>query len=195
MTDDKVRCFGADDPLYRKYHDEEWGRPLPDTPDETAMFERLCLEGFQAGLSWITVLRKREAFRAAFAGFDPERVAAFTEDDVERLMTDTGIVRNRAKIAAAIGNAKALLALHDDGARLTDLIAGYAPPARPQPPLTFADVPAQTDGSAALSKDLKKRGFRFVGPTTLYALMQAVGMVDDHIAGCWLAAARRGVTA
>lgn len=192
MNDSLVRCFGADDPLYCAYHDEEWGRPVADTPDERAMFERLCLEGFQAGLSWLTVLRKREAFRDAFAGFDPAAVAAFDEEDVERLMADAGIIRNRAKINAAIGNAQALLALHEAGIRLTDLIAEQAPPARPRPPLTFQDVPSQTDGSVALSRDLKKRGFRFVGPTTLYALMQAVGMVDDHIQGCWLAATPPG---
>ncbi len=189
MTDDKVRCFGADDPLYRRYHDEEWGRHVPDSPDERAMFERLCLEGFQAGLSWLTVLRKREAFRGAFDGFDPARVAAFDEADVERLMADPGIIRNRAKINATIGNARALLKLHDEGLRLTDLIAEHAPPARTRPPLTFDDVPSQTEGSVALSKALKKHGFRFVGPTTMYATMQAVGMVDDHIAGCWLSAA------
>lgn len=186
MNDDKVRCFGGDDPLHLRYHDEEWGHPLPDTPDERAMFERLCLEGFEAGLSWLTILRKREAFRDAFAGFDPAKVAAFDEEDVERLMSNPAIIRNRAKINAAIGNARALLALHDEGLRLTDLIAGYAPPARLRRPQSFDEVPSQTDGSVALSRDLKKRGFRFVGPTTLYALMQAVGMVDDHIASCWL---------
>ncbi|MHA6511001.1 DNA-3-methyladenine glycosylase I [Tessaracoccus sp. Z1128] len=184
---DKVRCFGANDELYRAYHDDEWGRRVPDSPDERALFERLCLEGFQAGLSWLTILRKRAAFRAAFAGFEPAVVAEFDEDDVERLMADAGIVRNRAKITAVIDNAQALLALHDDGRRLADLIAEHAPEAREHPPLTFADVPSQTPGTVALSKLLKGQGFRFVGPTTLYALMQAVGLADDHIQGCWLA--------
>ena len=184
---DKVRCFGAADELYRAYHDDEWGRPVEDTPDERALFERVSLEGFQAGLSWITILRKREAFRAAFADFTPAVVAGFGDEDVERLMADAGIVRNRAKIHAAIGNARALLDLHDEGLRLHQLISAHAPKPRERPPLSFADVPAQTPGTVALSKELKKLGFRFVGPTTLYALMQAVGMVDDHIQGCWLA--------
>ena len=183
----KVRCFGAGYPLYEAYHDEEWGRPVADSPDERELFERVCLEGFQAGLSWITVLRKRDAFRAAFAGFDPAVVAEFGDDDVTRLMADAGIVRNRLKIEAAITNARALLALHDEGERLADLVALHTPEARERPPLSFADVPAQTAESLALSKAMKKRGFRFVGPTTMYALLQAVGAVDDHIQGCWLA--------
>jgi DNA-3-methyladenine glycosylase I len=184
----KVRCFGAGDPLYEAYHDEEWGRPVADSPDERELFERVCLEGFQAGLSWITVLRKRDAFRAAFAGFDPAAIAEFGEDDVARLMDDAGIVRNRLKIEAAITNAQALLALHDAGERLADLVVAHTPVARERPPLSFADVPAQTPESQALSKAMQKRGFRFVGPTTMYALLQAVGAVDDHIQGCWLAA-------
>jgi DNA-3-methyladenine glycosylase I len=183
----KVRCFGAGDPLYEAYHDEEWGRPVADSPDERELFERVCLEGFQAGLSWITVLRKRDAFRAAFAGFDPAVVAEFGDDDVTRLMADAGIVRNRLKIEATVTNARALLALHDEGERLADLVALHTPEARERPPLSFADVPAQTAESLALSKAMKKRGFRFVGPTTMYALLQAVGAVDDHIQGCWLA--------
>jgi len=185
--DDKIRCFGSGDPLYAAYHDEEWGRPVPDTPDERAMYERLVLEGFQAGLSWLTILRKRDAFREAFHGFNPAAVAEFDDEDVERLMSNTGIVRNRAKITAAIGNARALLAMHDEGFRLTDLIRGHAPAPRPRPPLSFADLPAKTDGSMAASATLKQHGFRFVGPTIIYALMEAVGMVDDHIQGCWLA--------
>ena len=172
------------DSLYVDYHDTEWGVPVRD---ETALFERLILEGAQAGLSWLTILRKREAFRAAFADFSPAVVAGFGDEDVERLMADAGIVRNRAKIHAAIGNARALLDLHDEGLRLHQLISAHAPEPRERPPLSFADVPAQTPGTVALSKELKKLGFRFVGPTTLYALMQAVGMVDDHIQGCWLA--------
>lgn len=160
---------------------------MRDSPDERELFERVCLEGFQAGLSWITVLRKRDAFRAAFAGFDPAVVAEFGDDDVTRLMADAGIVRNRLKIEATVTNARALLALHDEGERLADLVALHTPEARERPPLSFADVPAQTAESLALSKAMKKRGFRFVGPTTMYALLQAVGAVDDHIQGCWLA--------
>lgn len=186
----KVRCFGAGDPLYEAYHDEEWGRAVGDSPDEHELFERVVLEGFQAGLSWITVLRKREAFRAAFHDFDPHRVAEFDDLDVQRLMADAGIVRNRLKIAAAIGNARALLQLHEQGERLCELVAEHTPPPRAQAPLTFADVPASTAESVALSKALKKRGFRFVGPTTMYALLQAIGAVDDHIRGCWLASSR-----
>ena len=184
---DKVRCFGSGDALYAAYHDEEWARPVDDTPDESALLERLCLEGAQAGLSWITILRKREGYREAFHGFDPEKVAAMGPDDVERLLGDPGIVRNRQKIEATIGNARALLAMHEQGERLADVIAAHTPEAREHAPLTFADVPAQTPESVALSKELKKRGFRFVGPTTLYATLQAIGAVDDHIHGCWLA--------
>jgi len=177
--DGRVRCgWAGPDPDYLRYHDDEWGRPVRD---EVGLFEKLCLEGFQSGLSWLTILRKREGFRAAFAGFDPERVAAFGPADVDRLLADAGIVRNRAKIEATIGNARALLAM--DGT-LADLVWAAAPPPRPAP-VTFADVPASTPESAALSKELKRRGFRFVGPTTLYALMQACGVVDDHLAGCW----------
>jgi DNA-3-methyladenine glycosylase I len=176
------RCFGDGDPLYERYHDEVWGRPVRD---ERGLFERMALEGFQSGLSWLTILRKREAFRAAFAGFDPEAVARFTERDVERLMADAGIVRNRAKIEATIGNARATLALRDAGPSLTELVwERYRPEPRPAPPRTWAEVPAQTAETVALSKDLKRRGFRFVGPTTLYALMQACGVVDDHLADC-----------
>ena len=177
-------AWALSSPLLQEYYDTEWGVPVRDA---RGVYERITLEGFQSGLSWATILRKRPAFRAAFAGFDPEAVAAFDEADVARLMADAGIVRNRAKITAAISNARALLAMHDDGLRLTEHIAAYAPEPRERPPLTFADVPSQTSGTVALSKDLQKRGFRFVGPTTLYALMQAVGLVDDHIQSCWLA--------
>lgn len=193
-TQARVRCFGAGDPLYQAYHDEEWGRPLADSPDEHELFERLALEGFQAGLSWITVLRKREAFRAAFAGFDPSVVAEFGEADVARLVADTGIIRNRLKIEATIGNAKALLRLHAEGQRLADIVARHTPKPRGHAPLTFADVPTQCDESVALSKELRRHGFRFVGPTTMYALLQAIGAVDDHIQGCWLAAGTPGAT-
>lgn len=187
--EDRVRCFGSGDEQYARYHDEEWGRPVEDSPDERELFERLCLEGFQAGLSWLTVLRKREAFRRAFAGFDPAVVAAFGDEEVEALMGDAGIIRNRMKIAATIGNARALLALHEEGGRLRDLIESHRP-ARHRRPLTFADLAASTPESAALSKELKRRGFRFVGPTTVYALMQALNVVDDHLAGCWVAQER-----
>ncbi|WP_255436358.1 DNA-3-methyladenine glycosylase I [Tessaracoccus sp. MC1756] len=186
---DKVRCFGADDPLYQAYHDDEWGRPLEHSDDEHELLERVCLEGFQAGLSWLTVLRKRDIFRQAFAGFDPVVVAEFDEDDVEELMANPGIIRNRLKILATIGNARALNKMHEDGERLADLIAEHAPEPRGQAPLTGFDVPASTDESVALSKELRRRGFRFVGPTTMYALMQAIGHVDDHVKGCWLARA------
>ncbi len=163
---------------YVAYHDDEWG--VPDR-DDRALYEKLCLEAFQSGLSWLTILRKRENFRAAFAGFDPTAVAAFDDADVARLMADAGIVRNRLKIDAAINNARAVIDL--DGS-LTDLIWSFAPPPRPAPQ-TFADVPAITPESTAMAKALKKQGFRFVGPTTAYALMQACGLVNDHLAGCF----------
>jgi DNA-3-methyladenine glycosylase I len=175
-----VRCSWALwAPEYVAYHDEEWGRPLRGDP---ALFERLSLEAFQSGLSWITILRKREAFREAFAGFDPATVAAYHEDDVVRLLQDSGIVRNRAKIEATIANARATLAVEGG---LTDLLWSFAPPGR-SAPSTTADVPATTPESLAMAKELKRRGFRFVGPTTAYALMQATGMVNDHVADCWV---------
>ena len=176
------RCpWAGDDPHYVRYHDEEWGRPVRD---ETRVFEKLCLEGFQAGLAWITILRKREAFRAAFDGFDPERVARYGDADVARLLADPGIVRHRGKIEAAIGNARALVALHAAGGSLAELVWAHAPAVPGPAPRTMADVPAQTAESAALSRALKAHGFRFVGPTTAYAAMQALGVVDDHLAGC-----------
>jgi DNA-3-methyladenine glycosylase I len=178
---ERVRCgWAGSAPEYTAYHDDEWGRPLRG---ETAVFERLSLEGFQSGLSWITILRKRPAFRAAFAGFDPERVAAFGEDDAARLLADPGIVRNRSKIEATIRNARAVL---DLDVPLDDLLWSFAPE-RHVRPATLADVPATTPESAAMAKELKRRGFRFVGPTTCYALMQATGIVDDHVATCWRA--------
>lgn len=185
MSDDRVRCpWALDAPgstLYRDYHDEEWGTPLHG---RDALFERVCLEAFQSGLSWITVLRKRDAFRSAFAGFDVDAVAAFGPGDVERLLGDAGIVRNRAKIEAAIGNARAVLALTDTD--LDSLLWSFAPAPRRRRVATVDDVPAITAESTAMARELKRRGFRFVGPTTAYALMQATGMVDDHIADCWV---------
>jgi DNA-3-methyladenine glycosylase I len=172
-----VRCPWASTPEYEAYHDEEWGKPVRG---DDALYERLCLEAFQSGLSWITILRKRENFRAAFAGFEIEKVAAFGDEDVARLMDDAGIVRNRMKIEAAIANARAAAALDDS---LTDLIWSFVPPPRPAPQ-TLGDVPPVTDESKAMAKALKARGFRFVGPTTAYATMQACGLVNDHLAAC-----------
>jgi len=179
------RCFGEGDPLYEHYHDTEWGYPVTD---EHGIYERLCLEAFQAGLSWRTVLHKREAFRDAFAGFDPGRVAHYTRRDVARLMDDAGIIRNRAKIEAAIGNARALLELHEGDGTLAALVWSFAPP-RNRVPRSHAQVPATTPQSEALSKTLRKLGFRFVGPTTAYAMMQAIGVVNDHLAECPVRAA------
>jgi DNA-3-methyladenine glycosylase I len=176
-----MRCFGDGDELYARYHDEEWGRPVRD---ERGLYERLCLEGFQAGLAWITVLRKRERFREVFAGFDPEVVAGYGEPEIERLLADPGIIRHRGKIEATIANARATLGLRDAGTPLHELVWSFAPPPRPAPLATWADLPAQTPESVALSKALRKAGFRFVGPTTVYAAMQACGLVDDHLAGC-----------
>lgn len=177
-----ARCFGDGDALYEAYHDTEWGVPVRG---ETDLYERFCLEAFQSGLAWITILRKRPAFRTAFAGFDPAAVARFDDDDVARLLGDAGIVRNRAKIEATVANARAVLGLWDAGRTLTDLVWSHAPAAGSRPrPTTFAEVPAQTDESRALARELKGVGFRFVGPTTAYAAMQACGLVDDHLAGC-----------
>ncbi len=180
-ADGRLRCpwgNSADD--YVAYHDEEWGVPLHG---EAALYERLMLEAFQSGLSWLTILRKRDAFRRAFAGFEPKRVAEFGAADVTRLMADASIVRNRAKIDAAIRNARAIADLDQP---LDELLWSFAPAARPRPK-GLADVPAVTPESTAMAKELKKRGFAFVGPTTAYALMQATGMVDDHVEGCWRA--------
>ncbi len=184
------RCFGTGDPLYERYHDEEWGHPVQDDSDERELFERLVLEGFQAGLSWVTILRKREAFRNAFKNFVPAKVAKFKESDVERLMQDESIIRNRAKILAAIGNARALLAMHEQGMRLESLFAEFAPPSA-DPGDHSPTAPGFTPESTALSKRLKGLGFRFVGPTTMQATMQALGIADGHAPGCWLAEAPR----
>jgi DNA-3-methyladenine glycosylase I len=180
-----TRCaWGSSTPEYVSYHDEEWGTPLRG---DDALFERLCLEAFQSGLSWITILRKRPAFRAAFDGFAIDAVAAFTDDDEARLMTDAGIVRNRAKIAAAVRNARAAQELPDG---LSELLWSFAPDGSRGRPATMADVPTTSSESVAMAKELKRRGFVFVGPTTAYALMQATGMVDDHVADCFRAQAR-----
>ncbi|MCA5894551.1 DNA-3-methyladenine glycosylase I [Isoptericola sp. NEAU-Y5] len=193
MTDPSAppaaRCFGDGDPLYSAYHDDEWGVPVHG---EAELLERIALEGFQSGLSWITVLRKRPAFREVFEGFDPERVAAFTEDDVQRLLGDARIIRNRQKIEATIGNARAVLALHDAGRTLDELFWSFAPAARAGRVATWTDVPAWTPESKAMAKALKAEGFRFFGPTTAYAAMQACGLVDDHLTTCPAVAAQAG---
>ena len=191
--DGRVRCGWADfsgprwetpdSVLYRTYHDTEWGTPLRDSRD---LFERMSLEAFQSGLSWLIILRKRDNFRRAFENFDVAKVAAFTERDVERLMGDVGIVRNRAKVAATIANARAVADLDVD---LGELLWSFAPPMRPRP-ADLAAVPAVTPESTAMARELKRRGFKFVGPTTAYALMQATGMVDDHVASCWVSSTR-----
>jgi DNA-3-methyladenine glycosylase I len=177
--DGKLRCpWGLSAPEYLAYHDAEWGRPVRG---DTAIFERLCLEGFQSGLSWLTILRKRENFRAAFAGFEVPAVAAFGDDDVARLMSDPGIIRNRAKINAVISNARAALGVPGG---LTALVWKYADQAA-GPPRTLADIPPATPASKALSAELKRHGFTFTGPVTAYATMQACGIVNDHLAGCF----------
>ncbi|WP_394247679.1 DNA-3-methyladenine glycosylase I [Arthrobacter pityocampae] len=181
-SDGRPRCgWAVSSTDYEQYHDLEWGRPVRD---ETGLFERLSLEAFQSGLSWITILRKREAFRRAFAGFVPEAVASFDGHDVERLMADAGIVRNRQKIDATIINARALLAL-PPGTTLGSVLGRHRPAAGPAP-ATLADVPAITAESTALARDLRGLGFRFVGPTTAYAMLQATGYVDDHLRDCWV---------
>jgi DNA-3-methyladenine glycosylase I len=174
------RCFGDGDLLFERYHDEEWGFPVLD---ERGLFERLSLEAFQSGLSWRTILTKRDAFRAAFADFAPDAVARFGDTDVERLLGDARIVRNRAKIEATLANARAAVALRAAGEPLDALVRAHAPEPR-DAPASWADVPPTTSESVALARELKRRDFRFVGPTTVYALMQACGLVDDHLAGC-----------
>ncbi len=181
MSDGRRRCsWGESTPDYVRYHDQEWGKPVRD---DRGMYERLCLEAFQSGLSWLTILRKREGFRAAFADFEPQRVAAFGDEDVARLMADAAIVRNRLKIGAAIANAKVVAAMERDGESLAELLWSFSPGERPAP-RSLAEVPAVTPESKAMAKELKRRGFRFVGPTTAYALMQACGLVNDHLDGC-----------
>jgi DNA-3-methyladenine glycosylase I len=180
-----VRCWTSADPLYIAYHDDEWGRPVTD---ERGLLERLCLEGFQSGLSWLTILRKRENFRRAFANFDAAGVARFGERDVERLLQDAGIVRHRGKIEAAIANARGTLKLREAGTPLPELVWTHRPEPGPAA-ASIHDLAASTPESVALSKALKRAGFRFVGPTTVYAAMQACGVVNDHIAGCHVRAA------
>lgn len=181
--DGRLRCpWALSSAEYRDYHDYEWGRPVRG---EQALFERLSLEAFQSGLSWITILRKRPAFRAAFAGFDPAAVAEFGPADIERLMLDSSIVRNRAKIEATINNARVLLALPEDEG-LGAFLEGYTAPASRPAPRSSSDVPAVTEASTSLAKLLRSRGFRFVGPTTAYAMLQATGYVNDHLESCWV---------
>jgi DNA-3-methyladenine glycosylase I len=181
--DGRARCsWCGTDPEYQRYHDEEWGRELRG---DRALFEKISLEGFQSGLSWITILKRRPAFRAAFADFDPEVVAGMDEQDVVRLMGDAGIIRNRRKIEATITNARALLQF--DGS-LTDLVWSFAPSTETRRrPATWDDIATATPESTALSAALRGRGFRFVGPTTMHALMQSAGLIDDHLVGCWRA--------
>jgi len=189
-----TRCFGDGDPLYEAYHDDEWGHPVID---ERGLFERVSLEAFQSGLSWLTILRKRDAFRAAFAGFEPDAIARFGPDDVERLLRDAGIVRNRAKIEATIANARAFLAVQREHGSFDSYIWQFVD-GRPTQNAwrRHGECPAETDTSRAMSRDLLRRGFKFVGPTICYAFMQATGMVNDHLRGCfrWREVRRRATT-
>jgi DNA-3-methyladenine glycosylase I len=185
-ADEPIRCgWGTSAPDYVAYHDEEWGRPVTD---DRGIYERMSLEAFQSGLSWLTILRKREGFRKAFKGFDPTKVARFGDRDFERLMGDAAIVRNRLKIEATIANAKAANAMAKDGDSLAELAWSFRPDPEPSPPRQLGDLEAITPESKALAKELKRRGFKFVGPTTAYALMQACGIVNDHVADCWVRA-------
>jgi len=181
-TTELVRCsWAGSDDLYQHYHDREWGRPVTD---DTRLFEKLCLEGFQSGLSWLTILRKRENFRAAFHGFDIDKVAAMGEADIERLLQDAGIIRHRGKIASTINNAKKAQAIRAEFGSLAAYYWGFEPD-RARGPIRPGEIPAETEISKRVSKDLKKRGFSFVGPTTVYAFMQAMGLVNDHIDECF----------
>jgi DNA-3-methyladenine glycosylase I len=184
LADDRPRCsWAGSDPLMLAYHDEEWGVPVLD---DRTLFEFLVLEGAQAGLSWMTILRKREGYRRAFAGFDPDRVAAFDEADVGRLLADASIVRNRAKVEAAVGNARALLHVRGERGSFAEHLWAFVD-GRPLQPArrSLADLPAETPEARSLSADLRRRGFRFVGPTIVYSLMQACGLVNDHVTGCF----------
>jgi DNA-3-methyladenine glycosylase I len=195
--DGRRRCPWAGSTAdYRAYHDDEWGRPVVD---DVRLYEKLCLEGFQSGLSWLTILRKRPGFRRAFAGFEPEKVAAFDDGDIARLLSDAGIVRHRGKIEAAIANARATLAVQADRGSLSALVWEYEPARRGRAvPVLLGDLAPQTPESTALSKALRRYGFRFVGPTTAYAAMQSLGLVNDHLKGCHVRAAceqeRRQIT-
>ena len=196
-ADGRRRCqWAGTTPEYQAYHDEEWGRPVVD---DVRLYEKLCLEGFQSGLSWLTILRKREGFRRAFAGFEPGKVAGFDDGDVERLLGDAGIIRHRGKIEAAIANARATLAVQADRGSLAVFVWGFEPARRGRAaPVRLGDLPPQTPESTALSKALRRSGFRFVGPTTAYAAMQSLGVVNDHLRGCHVRAAceeeRRNLT-
>jgi DNA-3-methyladenine glycosylase I len=190
-ADGVARCWWCgDDPLSVRYHDEEWGRRVAD---DRRLFEKLCLEGFQSGLSWLTILRKRENFRAAFADFDIDAVAEFGPDDVERLLGDAGIVRHRGKIESTINNARRARAIRDEAGSLVAYVDRFAPDAPHRDPSSPSGLPATSPASIALSKDLKKRGWTFVGPTTVYAFMQAMGVVNDHVEGCFARAESSGV--
>jgi len=182
IDDGHVRCWPVRDDIERAYHDQEWGRPVRD---DARLLEKISLEGFQSGLSWDTILRKRPGFRAAFGGFDPEVLARYGDADIEHLLADTRIVRNRRKIEAAIANARATADMHATGEALADLVWAHRPPDRPAP-RSWAEVAPSTPESAELARELKRRGFRFVGPTTVYAMMQAVGVVNDHLAACFV---------
>lgn len=182
IDDGRIRCWPVRDDVTRAYHDGEWGRPVRD---DARLLEKICLEGFQSGLSWDTILRKRPGFRAAFAGFDPEALARYDEADVDRLVADARIVRNRRKIEAAIANARATADMHAAGETLADLVWAHRPPDRPAP-RSWDEVAPSTPESTALARELKRRGFRFVGPTTVYAMMQAVGVVNDHLTACFV---------
>jgi DNA-3-methyladenine glycosylase I len=190
-----TRCWWpGEDPLYIAYHDKEWGRPVTN---DTRLFEKICLEGFQSGLSWITILRKRQNFRSAFAGFDPARVARFTQRDVQRLLKDAGIVRHRGKIESTVNNAKRALELREEFGSLANYFWQWQPDERSRPRRLTRELlktMATTPESIAMSKDLRQRGWTFVGPTTSYAFMQAMGLVNDHVEGCFLAARRGGTT-
>jgi DNA-3-methyladenine glycosylase I len=181
--DGRRRCAWGYPSELAPYHDDEWGRPVAD---DTRLYEKLCLEGFQSGLSWLTILRKREGFRKAFAGFDPVKVANYTDQDIARLLTDASIVRHRGKIEATIANARATLEVQTQIGSLAALVWSFEPKRRRAVPLVLGDLPATTPESTALSKELRRRGFRFVGPTTVYAAMQALGVVNDHVKGCYV---------
>ena len=183
--DGVTRCWWyGTDPIYVAYHDDDWGHPVTD---ERELFEKLTLDGAQAGLAWITILRKREGYRQAYEGFDPARIAAYGDKDVARLLADPGIVRNRQKVAASIANAQALLTMHEAGETLSELVWSHQPKRKRTRLRDGDDFPATSPEGDALSKALQQRGFKFVGPTIVYAFMQAVGVIDDHLTGCWRA--------